>query len=67
MARRNDEAEATQAEHEDVAAVLAKLPPGGKTDVAIRMVEVYESVERQYREASSAGSSPGGASNTSNR
>jgi hypothetical protein len=50
----------------DLTALLAKLPAGGVADSANRLVEIYESAERVYRDASSAGVGTAGSSASSN-
>ena len=50
----------------DVANILSTLPTSGAEDDVFRLMNVYESVERVYREASAAGTPVVGASSSAN-
>jgi hypothetical protein len=50
----------------DLATVLSTLPTSGTEDDVSRLIEVYESVERVYRDASLVGTPVIGASSSTN-
>jgi predicted Zn-dependent protease with MMP-like domain len=43
---------------QNVDEMLAQLPSAGITDTAFALVEIYESIERSYRAAATAGEVP---------
>jgi hypothetical protein len=58
--------EPTPSESADLASILNTLPTRGAEDDVSRLMDIYESVERVYREASAAGTPVIGASSSAN-
>lgn len=58
--------ELARAAHDDVASILSRLPANGHDDYVTRVMDVYESAERQYRAALRAGAPKIGSSASTN-
>jgi hypothetical protein len=56
-----------QANEQDLATLLSRLPREGSDDDVARVMKIYESAERAYRAATAAGTPVIGASSSANR
>jgi hypothetical protein len=66
LPRTNGQREPMLSADRDLASILSALSRAGVEDDVSRLMDVYESVERVYREASAAGTPVIGASSSAN-